>query len=233
VTGYSSGSGSDYDYATVKYDTGGNQVWAARYNGPSNGYDIAHSLAVDGGGNVYVTGESHSSGGVCDYATVKYDAGGNQVWAARYNGQENYDDYAYFLAVDGGSNVYVTGTSYGRGTGRDYCTIKYPGGNIANWLPVEATVLGQPLPQECRLEENFPNPFNATTAISYELRAASLVNLRIYDTAGRLVETLVNGWRSAGEHELTWDASAMAAGIYFARLVAGEYVGVQKLILLK
>jgi len=57
--------------------------------------------------------------------------------------------------------------------------------------------------------------------------------LRVYDAAGRLVATLVDGWREAGAHEVTFDATGLAAGIYFARLEAGEYVGVEKLILLK
>ena len=234
VTGRSWGGGTSYfDYATVKYDASGNQIWVARYNGPGNEQDQAYSLAVDGGGNVYVAGFSYGGETHEDYATVKYDASGNQVWVARYNGPGNSNDEAYSLAIDGGGNVYVTGQSYGSGTNDDYCTIKYSGGNIDNWMPVEATVLGQPLPQECRLEGNYPNPFNSKTVARYELRVPSVVSLRVYDTAGRLVATLVDGWRSAGVHELTWEAGQMAAGMYFARLEAGEYVGVQKLILLK
>jgi hypothetical protein len=91
----------------------------------------------------------------------------------------------------------------------------------------------QPTPSVFRLEAAYPNPFNASTALSYQLSANSYVCLRVYDTAGRLVTTLVDGWRSAGEHQLTWDAGDLAAGMYFARLEARDYVGVQKLILLK
>jgi hypothetical protein len=100
-------------------------------------------------------------------------------------------------------------------------------------MPVEATVLGQPLPQECRLEGNFPNPFNAATALSYQLSANSYVSLRVYDTAGRLVETLVDGWRSAGAHELTWEAGDLPSGIYVHRLQAGSWTASGKMILLK
>ncbi|HEX7343926.1 MAG TPA: T9SS type A sorting domain-containing protein, partial [bacterium] len=89
------------------------------------------------------------------------------------------------------------------------------------------------LPSNFLLHHCSPNPFNPTTAFSYQLSANSFVSLRVYDTAGRLVQTLVDGWREAGAHEVTFDGSGLAAGIYFARLRAGEYVGVEKMVLLK
>jgi len=78
-----------------------------------------------------------------------------------------------------------------------------------------------------------PNPFNPRTALSYELRAASYVSLRIYDTAGREVRTLVDGWREAGGHRVRFDGSGLLSGIYFVRLAAGEGTAVQKVVLLK
>src|SRR3989304_6080767 len=127
VTGYSYyGSGYNYDYATVKYDPNGSQLWVARYNGPVN-LDMATALAVDGSGNVYVTGRSEGSSPGYDYAPVKYDSNGNQVWLARYNGPDNMDDNATALAVDAAGNVYVTGNSEGSATHDDYVTIKYSG----------------------------------------------------------------------------------------------------------
>jgi parallel beta-helix repeat protein len=78
-----------------------------------------------------------------------------------------------------------------------------------------------------------PNPFNPITAISYQLSADSYVSLKVYDTAGRLVTELVNGWREAGGHEVTFDGSALPSGIYFAKLEAGNYSHVQKMVLLK
>ena len=62
VTGYSTGSGTGYDYATIKYDSDGNEQWVARYDGPANENDKAFALAVDGLGNVYVDRKSVVSG---------------------------------------------------------------------------------------------------------------------------------------------------------------------------
>ena len=62
VTGYSQGSGTSYDYATIKYSSAGVPLWTNRYNGPGNGDDYAHAVAVDGSNNVIVTGYSIGSG---------------------------------------------------------------------------------------------------------------------------------------------------------------------------
>ena len=78
-----------------------------------------------------------------------------------------------------------------------------------------------------------PNPFNATTAISFELRDAGYVSLRIYDTAGRLVVELVKGWREAGDHQITFDGYGLPSSIYFAKLQAGDVSQVQKMVLMK
>ena len=130
VTGYSYDSNTDYDYATIKYDPNGNQLWVARYNGLGNSSDHAYALAVDGMGNIYVTGDSTGSSTSSDYATIKYDPNGNQLWVKRYNGTANSSDYATALSVDNSGNVYVTGQSYGSSTSDDYATVKYdPNGN--------------------------------------------------------------------------------------------------------
>jgi hypothetical protein len=108
-------------------------------------------------------------------------------------------------------------------------------------LPVWAPPALPTYPLSLRLYPSRPNPFNASTAISYELRAASYVNLKVYDTAGRLVATLVDGWKPAGSHGATFNGEDFASGIYLARLEAGELSGsgatptirVQKLVLLK
>ncbi|MBL0340043.1 MAG: SBBP repeat-containing protein [Bacteroidetes bacterium] len=92
VTGKSNGIGqlfpSDYDYATIKYDSTGVQHWVTRYIGPGNGDDVASSLALDSSRNVYVTGYSLGSGTGLDYATIKYDSTGVQQWIERYNGRK-------------------------------------------------------------------------------------------------------------------------------------------------
>jgi hypothetical protein len=80
---------------------------------------------------------------------------------------------------------------------------------------------------------SYPNPFNPTTQIRFDLPQAALVNLTIFDVLGRKVETLLNDTRSAGSHHIVWNAENQAAGIYFARMRAGDYIRTTKLLLLK
>jgi outer membrane protein assembly factor BamB len=134
VTGYSESLGDTDDYATIKYDTNGKQLWAKRYNGPGNCRDEACAIAVDGSGNVYVTGSSEGSGYDWDYATIKYSTNGKQLWVARYNGPTKGDDRPNDVAVDGSDNVYVTGWSKGLGDDYDYVTIMYSTNGKQLWL---------------------------------------------------------------------------------------------------
>src|SRR5260370_5328703 len=100
VTGESLGVGTALDFATVKYDSDGNQLWVARYDGPASGYDAANAVARDANGNVYVTGPSLGVGTDTDYATVKYDSNGHQLWVVRYDGPATRYDGANAIHLD-------------------------------------------------------------------------------------------------------------------------------------
>lgn len=133
VTGFSIGSSSGRDYATIKYNSAGLVQWIQRYNGPASSGDEARDVTIDGSGNVYITGRSYGSGSSDDYATIKYNSAGVQQWVQRYNGPGNLWDYGLDLAVDGSGNVYVTGQSIGSGSGWDYATLKYNSAGVLQW----------------------------------------------------------------------------------------------------
>ncbi len=79
----------------------------------------------------------------------------------------------------------------------------------------------------------FPNPFNPAITISFALPEPGKVHLSVYDIAGRLVATLLDGNRTAGVHEFTFDAGNLVSGIYIYRLEAGNYTAVRKMVLMK
>ena len=78
-----------------------------------------------------------------------------------------------------------------------------------------------------------PNPFNPTTTISFALPEAARVTLAVYDVSGRQVAELVNGWRDAGSHEVTFDGSNLTSGIYVYRLTADNFSASGKMVLMK
>ena len=93
--------------------------------------------------------------------------------------------------------------------------------------------LAEQLPEEYKLNQNYPNPFNPSTAISYQLKAASEVSLEIFNVLGQKVATLVNEKQQAGSYSVRWNASAFANGVYFYQIRAGKFIQVRKMILMK
>ena len=109
---------------------------------------------------------------------------------------------------------------------------------VAQVQVVTGTLTGiQPIagsiPLSFGLDQNYPNPFNPSTAISYQLSAASQVTLKVFDLLGREVATLVNGERQPGRYSVTWDASGLSSGVYLCRLQAGNLVQTRKMVLMK
>lgn len=119
VTGKSGISYDSMDFLTVKYNSNGDQLWIARYNGTGNGIDEAIGIAVDCSANVYITGASMGMDKISDIVTIKYDSTGNEEWIERY-GYRNRIDSPSAMALDNFNNIYVTGTS-----DYDFLTIKY------------------------------------------------------------------------------------------------------------
>ena len=89
------------------------------------------------------------------------------------------------------------------------------------------------LPIKTELTDAYPNPFNPTSTINYGLQNEGHVEIMVYDATGRLVEELVNQNQTPGYHSITWNASNQASGMYFAKMIAGDVVQTQKLVLLK
>ena len=89
------------------------------------------------------------------------------------------------------------------------------------------------LPSDFEISQNYPNPFNPVTTIKYALPVDSRVSIKIYDMLGREVATLVNDDKQAGYYQVRFDASNIASGIYFYRIIAGDYVKSYKMVIVK
>jgi len=104
---------------------------------------------------------------------------------------------------------------------------------IAESLQTGASETTSGLPTTAALEQNYPNPFNPTTHIRYQIAKSRLVRLVVYDILGREVAVLVNGYKGPGRYEVEFDAATLPSGVYFARLEAGTYREMKKMILLR
>jgi len=89
------------------------------------------------------------------------------------------------------------------------------------------------IPTVFKLYNNYPNPFNPSTSIKYDVPKNTFVNLSVYDILGKLVTNLVNQDMTAGRYDAVWDAKNYASGTYIYRLEAGEFTDVKKMILVK
>ena len=89
------------------------------------------------------------------------------------------------------------------------------------------------LPTEFKLKQNFPNPFNPSTKITYSIPQAGHVTLKIFNLLGKEVATLVNKKQSAGSYPVEWHPQGLQSGVYFYRLQAGDFTQVRKLTLVK
>jgi len=88
-------------------------------------------------------------------------------------------------------------------------------------------------PSSFNLSQNYPNPFNPTTTITFALPRRSQVNMTLYNILGQIVTTLVDKELSAGEYEVTLNGDGLSSGVYYYRIVAGDFVQGKKLVLLK
>ena len=106
------------------------------------------------------------------------------------------------------------------------------------WIDNGLTVISMSdsvLPTEVTLGSAYPNPFNPSTMIEYDIPSEMHVNLSIFDIRGRLVSELVNELQmsSYDAYKVTWNANMQSSGVYFVRLTAGNSIKTQKVMLLK
>lgn len=108
-----------------------------------------------------------------------------------------------------------------------------------DWMPEEKTVVGVKkseediLPDKFAIAQNYPNPFNPTTTIKYDVPSKSIVNISIYDILGRLVKVLVNEQVEPGHHQIVFNASNIASGVYFYNMRTDNFTVTKKMLLLK
>lgn len=204
----------------MKISSQGDSIWAHSYVDDIS-YTITHSITQTSDGGYALIGYHPYSSNIHYIDIIRTDAEGDSLWSKRFwhNPVKYYgrsiiqaQDGSYFLCGNNVDDIWVVKLA-------PEITNKENENNYS--------------PNAYMLLYNYPNPFNATTTISYYLPSESEISLSIYNLLGQRIETLYEGVQNAGEHALTWDASHLTSGIYFARLEAGRVSENIKMILLK
>src|SRR3990172_545682 len=224
VTGYSVGVGPRAEFATIKYDRDGTQSWLTRFHAPGSTHDVPVDMVVDDASSLCLVGYSDSGDNV-NYSIVKYDSAGYQAWMASYDGQLSGSDSPTAITLDMDGNVFVTGSSMMVG-GPHITTLKY--------LQLLTTVESVPtLPAEFDLGNNYPNPFNSSTRISYSIPGTTHVSMTVYDLTGRLVSMLTEGVHYPGIYSVEFDGSSLGTGTYIVKLSGNRRTEVRLMLLVR
>ncbi len=223
VTGWSLGNGTNFDFATVKYNQAGDTLWLRRYDGPGMGPDWGTALVIDRANNIYVTGLSVEGNLTQDYTTIKYDSAGDTVWRQTYDGPGNGHDIAFSIALDDSDYVYVTGGSPGTNWDLDFATIKYS--QVLTGIEERLTLNAK------RSElEIFPNPTKTDIRLQMTDGRCKNIYLKIYDVCGKLVrEEELRGFKGEARISL----KGISAGVYFIKAEIEGKEFIEKLVVTK
>ncbi len=202
---YWNGVSSSYDFVNC-YGVDGQEIWQKMY-----AQSLTHDYGLSRQGDLFILKESRQG----ERMIVGFDGDGASLGEWHLAGikpsrmQIDWNDHFYFA---------------GNRIGYDWSIF-----DLAKYASQDTVVV----PEQMRLEQNYPNPFLWTTTIRYALPAASYARIVIYDQLGRQVEELIDAPHLAGWHEVRWSGGHYASGIYFVRLSAGNRTLVKKLALVK
>lgn len=220
----SSETSTSGDYLIVKYSPSGDTLLLKKIDGGASLYDRAYFCVSDINYNIYVTGYFQSLSGLNSYLTLKMNPQGITIWSKTYS--TPYDNYAYFLSLDNNDNVYVSGECFLPDGNTGIVSIKYS--QLTGLSNQGAETINK-----YRLE-NYPNPFNPETKISYEIPVSNNILIRIFDVLGNVIKTLVNDFQNKGSYNVIFDGSNFSSGIYFCSLyINNNLIDTRRMLLLK
>ena len=149
--------------------------------------------------------------------TILRTTNGSTTWSIQHSGTGEKLNDVYFTDANTGTTVGEHGTILRTTNG---------GVSFVNQISSE-------IPERFSLYQNYPNPFNPTTNIKFDIQKTSPTKLVVYDALGREVATLVNEELKAGSYQTDWDGNNYTSGVYFYKLISGDFVETKKMVLVK
>ncbi len=186
-------------------------------------------IKTTNGGSNWLTMQTNSAGPMFQFidANTGWTAGYGPIYKTTNGGLNWYSQVDIGLASI--SVMQFINSQTGWIVGSDGLIIKTTnGGELVSINSIHSSI-----PRNYYLAQNYPNPFNPVTIIRFQIKRLSDVKLIVYDMLGREVATLVNEEMKPGTYEADWDASNFSSGVYFYKIVAGEFVQTNKMVLMK
>jgi len=225
--------------------------WTAVNTGLSNGLvttltaNETHLFAGTFGGGVFRSTDNGANweavnSGLTDPGVLKLIMNGTTVFAGtEASGVFYSDDYgSSWTPINTGlTNLSILSLVF---VGTDLFAGSSNAGGNGVWRRMSSDIVtsveesfSDEIPSSFSLEQNYPNPFNPTTMIEFSIPTSSRVTVRIYNSLGQIMETLVNQDLPPGQHSVRWDATGYASDVYFYGIHAGSFSAMKKLVLLK
>jgi uncharacterized delta-60 repeat protein len=222
VAGYTNSFGAgNYDMYIAKLNSSGTLQWSRTVGG--TGDDQAQSIMKTDDGGFIVAGYTDSFGaGAKDFYIVKFDANGNTC-----------GNTFTPTTISGTIGTLVTPTTT-ETTQNPTVTSPTSTSNTGGTLTTICFVGIQPISNEIPASyELYPNPFNPSTSIKFDVPKESSVKLVVYDVLGKEITVLTDHKNKAGKYEVVWDGTDYPSGVYFFKMITDEYVETKKMVLIK
>lgn len=224
LSGTSVSFDTDTDILIEKLDLSGNQLWEKIYGGEDS--ETGQSIKEVTTGGYVLSGMASTQTSGWDMFVMQTNTIGDSLWSGRFGGSSDDRGWAIETLSDGSIAAAGWAYSFGAGGG-DVYLLKLTIQNITGVNPGPI-----PIPS-FELFQNYPNPFNPSTNIRFGITNRDFVSLRVYNTLGQLVKTLLNEYRSPGSYEIEFEGSDLPGGAYFYRMNAGEFSETRIMLLSK
>ncbi len=217
------GAGSS-DFYLVRLDNNGALQWSKTVGGSNS--EMAYCIRQTVGGSLIMVGNTQSYGsGSNDIYLVKFDSNGNTCGSTSSpSSTTNSGGTLSSGGIYGLSSPVVGSPSYSTGTGGNVISIC----NLVN-----VTSQNEELPETFELLQNYPNPFNPLTTIKFKIPKEAFVSITVFDIAGREISTVFKRNLNAGWHEVIFDGSDYASGIYMYKIETSTFIDTKKMVLIK
>jgi len=230
------------DIFLLKMDAAGNYIWAKNFGGTKN--ESVSDLHLDNSGNIYMSGSFAGSFtfGSSQISTPessmkiligKCDQDGNPQWAEGVGDISGEYDLSSSIRVDNDDILLGGRISQSCFFGDIEYLTNRPNTFIAKRSNTTSIFSSDEPDKILDLVGNYPNPFNNSTMVSYQLNTPDLVQLSVYNVKGELVKNLVNANQSSGKHSVTFKADGLNSGVYYIKMQSGRFSSVQKCLMVK